>query len=1768
MLMILLFAASLDRNGEESDLLNFLSENSGPFSPSVSGNQDLCLGDALIEAHKGQGDTHAVNFEWTETGNPSNVITGPILDWSSEASFELRALNEDGICRSEARKVVIGKFAKPKVIEQMSCPTALGDDAWGTIKASDGFESYIWYVDNIEQVGENNQSFNYSIKNNAAIGVKGKDTGCAMTTKNISISENTDPKTVQLISDPVQCTTERLRLVVKDEYQTYEWWVNGIRDPGAMNVLNVDLPTPKANMDIEVRGIPVSGCPSDILSFTGQGETDCNTALGTLSNENYVHETTVNVAMVYNETDIEALDIMAGEKAETWNYLDGFGRPMQVVQQQASPLGHDVVQAMRYDDFGRERIGFLPYVLDESDQNTQAKPGMYKPDAVHSGIKNPRDYRYSPQYKFYKDHFGAAADDPEYPYAEKRFEPSPLNRVLQEAAPGKSWHFGAVGKDKDGNDYLLNSQISYGYRSNGPDEVRLWTVDMSNTLHKSYHKLESTGWYGENELYLNVVTDENGSQIWEYKDKQGQVVLKKVQLADEADLGVHDGWACTYYVYDDFGNLRYVIPPQAVQDMVDDATDSWALVQKEDFIDNWLFYYSYDGRQRMATKKVPGADMVYMVYDKRDRLVLTQDGNQRSTEYGEDNTGKAWSFTKYDVLNRPVISGVYIHNVPDESQLAMQNHVIDRMGLSLNGEDFAWYESRNESDAMHGYNNASFPKANADGTALDVLTVSYYDDYSFLKPDDSAESYFDTDGNSFAYAPDFSTFQPDADEINRDVKGKVTGSKVKVLDPGVPEYLSTVSYYDDRYRPVQSMTENHLGELETMTSCYADKDLTANIAESYTSTTMKATPNVQRTFTYDHAKRLETVQHTLIPKDAGGLLLDPENTITLIKNTYNELGELESKKLHRESGEDAWQSVDYQYNIRGWLTHINDAVLSEGPDSEADDLFGMELYYTDGPDGFDVPTYNGNISGVKWKSAVDEDRMAYGYTYDKLNRIIGAHYAAGTKPPEGQPWKDERLYNMEIKGAPINEAEKIYESGYDLNGNIKFLMRDGFEASQDAPGHPSPIDRLEYDYVGSGNQLNKVSDAGTDGGFKDGDNTGNDYLYDDNGNMIVDENKGITNIKYNLLNLPREIQMTGSRKMEYIYDAAGIKLAQRVYEDDTQAPDNATKTTDYIGERIYESNATETQALQFIHHEEGRIVPGPDVNDINWTPNSKAWEYQYNIKDHLGNTRVTFADPLVDYLVTMEGGADRVEEQNLGFDNLDLTQHQDQNNVFLLDHTKHLTNANGENIYPNADMVCFLNGTGDRIFGPAKSLQVMPGDEIELSVYYKYKELLSGTDTKTLADLLLSAYNASFAKQLGELALASGSNLDASFLESAMEVIDGENGSSIPDAYLNIIIVDENFGNAVGYKKPIGSDGTVADMGKHGELMHSINIDKKGYAYIYLSNETPGSEVYFDDFLIEHKPNPIIQKDDYYPFGMSIAGLNFGREYALENKFLYNGKELQNELDLDWYDYGARMYDAAIGKFHVIDPNAENYLSWTPYNYVANNPLNLIDPDGMDWYDINGTIEWRDQEGDLTIDDQTYSSLGKNVLVGTHNRDKEGNEDPNTATFSLYLESNTKGATATLMGNTVPSDTKEFGTLAEGIYPAKFQARASKPGENALLINEGKELPTLNGNPNKKNSDMLTEVFFHRGNPYQESLRDRAGNPVWSHGCQTGGCGPGSLDKFNAFMENDKDFKGNYYLRAKPSGNSNGQKNLGSFSPYIVPSDATSRIKVNSPLIK
>ncbi len=174
-----------------------------------------------------------------------------------------------------------------------------------------------------------------------------------------------------------------------------------------------------------------------------------------------------------------------------------------------------------------------------------------------------------------------------------------------------------------------------------------------------------------------------------------------------------------------------------------------------------------------------------------------------------------------------------------------------------------------------------------------------------------------------------------------------------------------------------------------------------------------------------------------------------------------------------------------------------------------------------------------------------------------------------------------------------------------------------------------------------------------------------------------------------------------------------------------------------------------------------------------------------------------------------------------------------------------------------------------------------------------------------------------------------------------------------PRAYLNFVLFDEDF-NLVE-----GSSGVKQVAATPDELQtlaqDNVIMEKSGFLYVYTSNETQ-QDVFFDNVTVALAGTPVLEETHYYPFGLAINGLSEQQAIGEANNFKYNGKELQTKefttgTGLEWHDYGARMYDAQIGRWHVGDPLGEKGRRWSPYNYAFDNPIRFIDPDGMwpDW---------------------------------------------------------------------------------------------------------------------------------------------------------------------------------------------------------------------------
>jgi len=549
---------------------------------------------------------------------------------------------------------------------------------------------------------------------------------------------------------------------------------------------------------------------------------------------------------------------------------------------------------------------------------------------------------------------------------------------------------------------------------------------------------------------------------------------------------------------------------------------------------------------------------------------MTQDANQRAKNTGSDE----WLFTKYDAFGRVTYTG----KATGAEGLTRQQVQSDVDGFS--GDLWVLRGGLlNVGSVDMYYNNGAYPhnfsQFNPLVTLSEVLTINYYDDYIDLPTGTPAS---------------VTLLGSPTNEVNSTkVKGLATVSKVKVLDvTGSNVWINTLTYFDTKARPVYTYSENtYLGTVDIVETQldFIGKPLKSRTSHTKNSTTIVTLDN----FTYDHVGRLvaqtqcigdETlgevcpggssapinpvynepvtstrtdIATTSITLGVGfhviatsGLSytakVDPNITTIggdqelIALNIYDELGQLESKNVGGDPHTTdvklsaGLQQVDYTYNVRGWLTAINDI-------NSTDKLFNFSIGYNQGSN----PLYNGNISQTQWRTANSDDALkTYDYAYDPLNRIIAA--------------------------TDNTDNYNVSNIGYDKNGNIQSLTRNGYQNSSTF----IDMDVLDYDYD-NGNKLTKVTDGGNDAhGFKDGTNTNDDFEYDGNGNLKLDRNKGITAITYNHMSLPEQVSF-GAQNIQYVYGADGTKLKR--------TSSTGTETL-YAGNHIYEGSVGNAQ-LQY-----------------------------------------------------------------------------------------------------------------------------------------------------------------------------------------------------------------------------------------------------------------------------------------------------------------------------------------------------------------------------------------------------------------------------------------------------------------------------------------------------------------------------------------------------------------------------------------------------------
>ncbi len=812
----------------------------------------------------------------------------------------------------------------------------------------------------------------------------------------------------------------------------------------------------------------------------------CGSTYAQLSpTENYTYSKT------YLEYDANNQPI---KTSETVQYFDGLGRPKQVVNVKASPTGKDVVTHIEYDGFGRQVKDFLPV------------PQTFT--ANGSIFTAPLDYASNP-----------AIYGSEKIYSEKILENSPLDRLLQQKHVGNAWNNKPVGFEYDAN--VVGEVIKYTTTTTWENGATKSTINFS-------------GSYGTAQLYKNTVTDEDGNKTIEFKNGQGQTVLvrKMLNATEKAD---------TYYVYNEYDQLAWVIPPLLSQ------MQTWGITEQ----DALAYEYRYDGRNRLVEKKLPGKGWEYMVYDKADRLIMTQDANLRPD--------KRWLFTKYDKFSRPIYTGI---TADPNGRSIIQGYVDFNFPNNYEGSGSFTQNGM----AVEYTNSNAFPTY-----IYQLLSVNYYDKYPTGSPAIPTQVL----GQN--------VLPQDAQNSNINTKSLPTASYVKNIEDD--NWTKNYTWYDTKGRATGSHSINHLGGYTKTESELDFAGVTKQVITRHKRLNSDTEKVITENFTYDHQNRLKTHTHQI----------DSNPVEYLAQNEYNELSQLKTKKVGGKISGSGLQNVDYTYNIRGWMTGIND------PNNLGNDLFGYKIKYNQveglqTPDASDpslqvLPRYNGNIAEVDWRIGNENDPLKrYGYVYDGLNRLSAGFY--------------QNSMNASIR----EYYEKVT---YDLNGNIKTMKRTAHRIGTTA----LLIDNLSYQYENANvsNRLQKINETVTTTLGYPYKATPTDIGYDVNGNMTSFVDKGISAIQYNFLNLPNQTIQNG-RTTSNTYRADGVKL-MKVFDY------YGLDKTDYLDGFQYKNNWNETtMKLQFFPTSEGYY------NEI-------LGRYYYNYSDHLGNVRLSYSDTEGDGIV-------------------------------------------------------------------------------------------------------------------------------------------------------------------------------------------------------------------------------------------------------------------------------------------------------------------------------------------------------------------------------------------------------------------------------------------------------------------------------------------------------------------------------------------------------
>ncbi|WP_410493598.1 DUF6443 domain-containing protein [Chryseobacterium sp. JV274] len=651
------------------------------------------------------------------------------------------------------------------------------------------------------------------------------------------------------------------------------------------------------------------------------------------------------------------------QQVQSIQFFDGLGRPKQSVSIKSTPTGKDLVTHIPYDNFGRQVDSWLPVPMSSLSGNIQ------------TGVEGSANSYYQ-----------SNGINDTYPFTHKTLENSPLDRVLNQKNPGSDWQ---------------SKPVVFGYEANVTGEVKKYTTVTTWVDGATSSALSVSSSYGDAQLYKNTVTDEDNNKTIEFKNGRGQTLLvrKVISASENAD---------TYYVYNEYDQLAFVIPPLA----------SAAATVSASALEHLCYQYKYDGKNRLVEKKLPGKGLEQMVYNKKDQVILYRDTVLKNG-IANFSADQSWMFTKYDRFGRVVYTGITRDTNPRN---AIQNTIDNQSGDA--------FETRGGSFTLNGmsieYGNTSYP------TAVDkLLTVNYYDTYPQGEPAVNTvlnqEVLPQTTQNS---------------EVS--TKSLPTASYSKNVEND--NWTKAFTYYDKKGRAIATHSFNHLGGYTKTESFLKFSGVPDYSLVEHKRTASDTKVNIKETFEYDHQERL--VRHwNQVNGGAQELLAE---------NLYNDLGQLQTKNVGNTTGSPL-QRIKYAYNIRGWMRKVND------PANLQNKLFAYELRYNNPNSQFSGSArYNGNISQMSWITQNDAVLRNYSYEYDGLNRLKEGRFWDAMNLERGE-YHEQLTYDLN------GNIKSLLRRGKQLPGYTAPEVMDNLEYHYENGEQSNKLSYLKE--IGTGNAI-------------------------------------------------------------------------------------------------------------------------------------------------------------------------------------------------------------------------------------------------------------------------------------------------------------------------------------------------------------------------------------------------------------------------------------------------------------------------------------------------------------------------------------------------------------------------------------------------------------------------------------------------------------------------------------------------------------------------